>query len=170
MRKEMMIVALAAGLMAGCATNELRTAELRDLPFDVQQTIIEQAPNADIARVERKTEGDRIVYDVFFHEPHKYPELHIAADGTLLENGRPMIMRERAGATLLVPTVIAPVRVESSELPAEVLNAIRTHAPNAKVIDVDKEVRSETVYEIQFAEPGGSRTLRITEDGRLIND
>jgi hypothetical protein len=173
MKKEIMIAALAVGLMTGCAT---RVAELRDLPFPVQQTIIEQAPNGDIAKVNREIRDEGIVYEVNFHNPAVYPQLEIAADGTLLQGGRPVVMRERAGATqVIVPSVVAPapvaapeLRVGSETLPVAVYNAIRAKAPNAKIVDVDKEVRSQTVYEVQFADPGLNPKLHITEDGTVL--
>jgi hypothetical protein len=169
MKKEIMIAALAVGLLTGCATRDHHMAELRDLPFPVQQTILEQAPNGDIAKVQRTVHGDRVIYDVLFHEP--YPELHIAADGTLMEHGRPILLRERAGAApVVVPSTAVPVaRSQTADVPVAVLNAIRAHAPNARIADIDKEIRSQVVYEVQFAEPGLNPKLHITEDGTLVS-
>jgi hypothetical protein len=62
------------------------------------------------------------------------------------------------------------VGTEFSELPAAVQSAVRAHAPNAKIDDIDKETRSgRVVYEIQFAEPGKNPKLHVTEDGTILS-
>jgi hypothetical protein len=170
MKIQIAIAALATSLLAGCATSEYGVAELRDLPFGVQRTIIEQAPGGDIAKVVRRTDHNEAVYDVSFHDPLEYPTLHIAGDGTLLANGRPVILHERAGAArLIVPELVTPIVVQPSSLPVAVLNAIRAQAPNAEIADVDKKVRSQIVYEVQFADPSLNPTLHISEDGTVID-
>lgn len=171
MKRIFLISALAAGLVAGCATREVGIAELQDLPFEVQQTVLEQAPGGDIAKVVRNTDHDMIVYDVTFHDSPRFPTLHIAADGTLLEHGRPII-RERAGAPHVVVPVAEPPAVyrATTDLPLAVANAIRAHAPHARIVNVNKEIRDQVIYEVELDEPGVNPALHFTEDGILVGD
>ena len=74
------------------------------------------------------------------------------------------VMDESAGAN-----TTPSLGTEFSELPAAVQDTIRAQRPNAKIDDIDKEMRTgRTVYEIQFAEPGLNPKLHIAEDGTLI--
>lgn len=163
MKKQIMIGIAAASLMVGCATREYRMAELRDLPVAVQHTIQEQAPGADISHVEKENRAGRTVYAISFQDPIRFPEMHVASNGALLKGARPIIIQERAGAVYVPPARVSP-RFE--DLPLAVQNTIRAHAPNARIVDIDKEVRTGVVYEVELAEPGPK--LHITEDGTLV--
>lgn len=162
MKIELMTTLVGICLITGCATHEPRGGQLSDLPPSVQQTIREQAPHGDIAKVERKTRGGKLIYDIEFHDPKMNPELHIASDGTLLRGGRPMMRSAHVGA--------APSSMRLEDLPVAVQNAIHSYSPNAQIVDIDREMRSgRPVYEIQFSEAGRNPKLHITEEGTLVD-
>jgi len=56
-----------------------------------------------------------------------------------------------------------------SELPPAVQNTVRNVAPNGKITDIDKEIRSgRTIYEISFAEPGINPKIHVAADGTIV--
>jgi len=52
------------------------------LPYAVQHTLQQAAPNAPVAAVQRQR---RMVYEFTFHDPQRHPKLAIAEDGTILK-------------------------------------------------------------------------------------
>lgn len=174
--KNLIILAFSALVLAtGCATREvreLRVADLNDLPFAVRQTILEAAPTGDIAKVDRHTYTGRSVYEVTFHDPIAHPHLSIASDGTLISGGGARLIREPAGAVLVAPTTTLSTVGETrfEDLPHPVQNAILMNARSGRIVDIDKEMRpAQTVYEVQFSDPGLNPKLHIREDGVLVD-
>lgn len=59
---------------------------------------------------------------------------------------------------------------EFNELPAAVQKAIKSHAANAKIEDIDKERRTgRVIYEVEFSEPGKNPKLHVAEDGTIVD-
>lgn len=69
---------------AGAATGPKVGTKLSDLPDAVQKTISSRAPNAKIDDIDKETRSGRVVYEVQFEEPGQNPKLHIAEDGTVV--------------------------------------------------------------------------------------
>jgi len=61
--------------------------KVSELPPAVWQTISAREPGAEIAYVNKDTWGDRVIYIVTFKDPPHHPRLHVAADGTVLNEG-----------------------------------------------------------------------------------
>jgi hypothetical protein len=59
-----------------------------DLPTAVLQTIQERAPYAEIADIDKETRSGQVVYEISFKEEGKNPKLHVAEDGTIVEDLR----------------------------------------------------------------------------------
>ena len=60
--------------------------QFTDLPAAVQSTIKQRAPSAKIDDIDKETRTGRTVYEVTFEEPGKNPKLHIAEDGTIVQD------------------------------------------------------------------------------------
>ena len=92
MKIQMMIVTVALGLMAGCASHNINEpagvqamgTRFNELPLAVQNTIRAQNPTGQIADIDKEKRSGRLVYEVQFAEPGLNPKLHIAEDATLL--------------------------------------------------------------------------------------
>ncbi|MGZ5544423.1 MAG: hypothetical protein ACXWIU_07090, partial [Limisphaerales bacterium] len=86
MKIQMMIVAVALGLVAGCSSNNINEpagaqavgTRFSDLPPAVQHTIRTQNPTGQIADIDKETRSGRVIYEVQFAEPGINPRLHIA--------------------------------------------------------------------------------------------
>lgn len=175
--KKQIVVALSAIVLAtGCATKEvreLREADMNDLPLAVRDTILQQAPYGDVAKVDRQTYGGRPVYVVTFHDPIANPHLSIAPDGSLLSGGT-LVVREPVNRTVVISepagAVVVPREMYFEDLPLAVQDAIRIRAPRARIVDIDKELRpAQTVYEVHFDEPNLNPKLHIREDGAFVD-
>ena len=59
---------------------------IKDLPQPVKNTLKEKAPSAEIADIDKQTQGGRVVYRITFTEPTTNPTMYISEDGTLVQN------------------------------------------------------------------------------------
>jgi hypothetical protein len=57
---------------------------LQDLPAAVKQTLIEHAPHAEVAVIEKSKQNGALIYKITFTEPDKTPALYVGEDGTVL--------------------------------------------------------------------------------------
>lgn len=58
---------------------------MKDLPAAVRQTIMEKAPNAEVKDIDKETRSGGVVYEITFKDEGKNPKMHIAADGTVVQ-------------------------------------------------------------------------------------
>lgn len=59
---------------------------IKDLPEPVKNTLKEKTPNAEVADIDKQTQGGRTVYRITFSEPGKNPTMYIAEDGSVVQN------------------------------------------------------------------------------------
>jgi uncharacterized membrane protein YkoI len=59
---------------------------LADLPAAVLSAIRERAPNAEVADIDKETRSGQVVYEISFKEEGKNPKMHVAEDGTIVED------------------------------------------------------------------------------------
>jgi hypothetical protein len=59
---------------------------VNDLPQPVKNTLKEKTPNAEVADIDKQTQGGRVIYRITFGEPGKNPTLYIAEDGNIVQN------------------------------------------------------------------------------------
>src|SRR5213595_923755 len=93
----------ALALLAACSPSvEKASQKFNELPPAVQKTVRAQAPNAEIADVNKTTQNGMDVYEVTFNEPGKNPKVVVATDGKLITSD----MANPPGAIerLLTPT------------------------------------------------------------------
>jgi hypothetical protein len=61
--------------------------KLSELPEPVLKTISGREAGAEIDYINKDTWGDRVVYIITFKDPAHHPRMHVASDGTVLNQG-----------------------------------------------------------------------------------
>jgi hypothetical protein len=59
---------------------------IKDLPQPVQNTLKEKVSSAEIADIDKETQGGRVIYRITFSEPGKNPTMYISQDGSIVQN------------------------------------------------------------------------------------
>lgn len=174
MKKHMMVLIAASGLLAGCTDSSVKRAsqEFSQLPPAVQKVVRAKAPDAEISGVRERTRDGITVYEIQFRDKTRHPGMAVAADGTLVRfeastaaMGRPDALEGtvKGGSTAPRP------RAEISALPVNVQKAIKANAPTADVVDIRrKEENGRMFYEIEYAGANWKPTLHVTADGTIL--
>jgi uncharacterized membrane protein YkoI len=167
MKKYVITLLTASALVTGC-NQSVRTAseKFNELPPAVQKTVRAQAPNGDIANVSTKTENGAPVYEVEFRNANgANSKIVVASDGTLVGGDSP----RTAGAIEKALTPTGAVGTPLSALPEAAQKTIRTQAPNAPIADISRQTdNGRTIYKIEFKDQGKNPTMRVAEDGTLV--
>ncbi len=166
MKKIAVSLLAAAAVLTGCNQSvETASNDFNTLPPRVQKTVRAQAPNAEIASVSTMSTNGMEAYKVEFREPGKNPSIIVGANGTLLstELGKQAGVIDRA----LTPTGAAGTPF--SALPLAVQKTIQSQAPNAQVANISRhEENGRTIYEIEFKDQGKNPTMKVAEDGTVV--
>jgi len=167
MNKYVITLLAASALVAGCNQSvETASTKFNELPPAVQKTIRAQAPNAEIANVSQKNENGTSVYEVEFRNSNgANSKVLVAADGSLVGSDlpRPAGVVERA----LTPT--GAVGTPFSALPEAVQKTIKTHAPDAPIADISRHTDlGRTIYQVEFKDQGKNPSIKVAEDGTLV--
>jgi uncharacterized membrane protein YkoI len=162
----------AVALVAGCNRSiESASQEFNTLPRDVQKTIRAEAPTAEIANISERTDNGTQVFEITFREPDMHPAITVAADGRLVSGGG---TSKKDGVVDKVERALTPtgaVGTKFSALPQEVQKAIQAQAPAGEIADISRrETDGRVYYEVEFKDQGKNPTMRIGEDGTLIQD
>jgi uncharacterized membrane protein YkoI len=157
-----------AGLLVACNRSiEQASTKFNELPPAVQKTVRAQAPNAEIATVNHKTDNGMDLYEVEFREPGSNPKIVVAADGKLMSTD----MARPAGAVERMLTPTGAVGTKFSALPEKVQKTIQGHAPSTEITDIERhESNGRVIYEVEFKDKGKNPTIRVAEDGTLVQD
>lgn len=140
--------------------NRTRTLQLTDVPVPVQKAIREHAAGRDVADIDRETWKGHVVYEVEFAQTGRNALIHIADDGTI-------VRAERVGTGVLG----VHLGTQLEDTPAAVQDTIKRVGGNRPIADIDREHRNgQTVYEVEFKEPGRNIELHIAENGRILQD
>ncbi len=134
--------------------------QLSDVPEPVQKTVQQQAAGRTVADIDRETWNGKTVYEVEFAQAGRNAQIHVAEDGTIVRD-------ERRGTTL--KGLFMGTQLEDT--PPAVQETIRREAGNREIADINKERRTgETIYEVEFKEPGRNIELHIAENGTILRD
>jgi uncharacterized membrane protein YkoI len=167
MKKHAIIILAASALVVGCNSSvETASQKFNELPPAVQKTVRAQAPNAEIADVTQKNENGLQVYEVEFRNPNgPNSKVLVAADGTLVGSDLP----KPAGALQRALTPTGAVGTPLSALPEVAQKTIKTAAPNAPIDKITRhDDNGRIIYEVEFKEPGKNPTVKVAEDGTLV--
>jgi len=158
----------AAGLIVGCNKSvESASQKFNELPPAVQKTVRAQAPQGEVADVSHKTDNGMDLYEIEFREPGRNPKITVAADGKLVNTELP----RTAGTIERALTPTGATGTKLSALPEKVQKTIQSTAPGAPISDISRhEKDGRVIYEIQFQEKGKNPSIRVAEDGTLVQD
>ena len=168
MKRYAVTLLAAAGLLVGCNRSlESASTKFNELPPAVQKTVRAQAPNGEIANVSSKTDNGMQIYEIEFREPGTNPKILVAADGKLVSTD----MAKPAGAVERLLTPTGAVGTKLSALPEKAQKTIQEKAPNAEIADISRhESNGRVIYEVEFKDKGKNPTMRVAEDGTLVQD
>ncbi len=170
MKTYIVSIMAASFLIAGCKQSvETASEKFNQLPPPVQKTVRAHAPNAEIAKVDTKTIEGQTVYEVEFADAGANPKVLVAPDGKLISTD----MTTTKGAPGTLDRLVSgrgAVGTKLSALPKSVQKTIQEKAPNAEIADINrKEDNGVVVYEIEFKDKGVNPTMRVMENGTLID-
>jgi uncharacterized membrane protein YkoI len=150
----------------GCNQN-IKTAseKFNELPPAVQKTVRAQAPNAEIADVSTKDQNGGKFYEIELREEGRNPKLVVNTDGTLVSSDLP----KPAGTVERLLTPTGAVGTPFSALPEAAQKTIRANAPNAQIASISRhDANGRIIYEVEFKDKGKNPTIRVAEDGALV--
>ena len=101
--KTQILCAIASALLVGCsgmregmgsAQNDRNVltggpvtgTTINDLPQPVKNKLKELAPTAEIADIDKQSQGGRVIYRITFTGSGRNPTMYIAQDGTIVQN------------------------------------------------------------------------------------
>ena len=169
MKTYLITLTAASLLFAGCGQKVERAAQkFNELPPAVQKTVRAHAPNAEIADVKTRTQDGQTVYEIEFAEAGKNPKLLVAQDGKIL-NSDLTTAKGAPGSLDRLLSGRGAVGTKLSALPKPVQKAVQQRAPNAEITNITRTEQDGVVtYEIQFKDKEQNPTLRIAEDGTVV--
>ena len=169
MKTYLITLTAASLLFAGCGQKVERAAQkFNELPPAVQKTVRAHAPNAEIADAKTKTQDGQTVYEIEFAEAGKNPKLLVAQDGKIL-NSDLTTAKGAPGSLDRLLSGRGAVGTKLSALPKPVQKAVQQRAPNAEITNITRTEQDGVVtYEIQFKDKEQNPTLRIAEDGTVV--
>jgi uncharacterized membrane protein YkoI len=163
---------VAAGLATGCNPSiESASQDFNTLPPRVQKTIRAEAPDAEIASISKTSENGLDAYKVELRREGQNSEMLIAADGRVLRSDLPAKQDGLISNVERALTRTGAVGTKFSALPADVQRSIQTHASGAEIADVNRlEENGRVLYEVSFRDEGKNPTIRVAEDGTLVQN
>src|SRR3569833_1275645 len=164
----------AAGLAVGCNQSvESNSQSFNTLPPAVQKTNHTQTPNGEITGVSKTTENGMDAYkvDIRNQGADKDNEMIVAADGHVVSSDMP---NNPNGVVQDVKKALTPtgaVGTKLSALPEAVQKTVKSHAPDAPIADISRQTdNGRTIYEVSFQDSGKNPSIRVAEDGTLVQD
>jgi uncharacterized membrane protein YkoI len=162
----------AAGLVAGCNRSiESASQDFNSLPTAVQKSIRAQAPNGEIASISKTTENGLDAYKVEFRQEGKNSTMLVASDGRVLSSDMP---EKQNGIVKDVQRALTPtgaVGTKFSALPEKAQKTILAHAPETEIADISRhEDNGRVIYEVSFKDTGKNPTIKVADDGTLVQD
>jgi len=161
-RKVIGVSAVCVSLLAA-GTLSLRADQvpLSQVPNAVQKAIQQHSQGETLAHVDQQTRDGRVVYEAEFKREGLNRKVLFAADGTM------------------VPKADLGTRVEGwfdrkpsmalTDLPAAVQKTVKDQSAGRTVQDIDRETwNGQTIYEVEFKEPGPNSRIHVAADGSLV--
>ena len=166
--KRYVAIMIAAGLFAGCNPSiESASKGFNELPPAVQKTARAQAPNAEIDSVSHSTRNGMDLYTVTFRENGRNPKVVVAADGRLVSTDLP----KTAGVIERTLTPTGAAGTPFSALPLAAQKTIQSHSPQTQISGITRhDSNGRAIYEVEFTDKGKNPTIRVAEDGTLVQD
>jgi len=164
----------AAGLAVGCNKSvESNSQSFNTLPPEVQKAVRAQSPNGEITGVSKTTQNGTEAWKVDIRNQgmDKDSEMVVATDGTVLSSD---MATKPNGIVQDVKKALTPtgaVGTQLSALPEAVQKTIKAHAPDVPIADISRETdNGRTVYDVSFQDSGKNPSIKVAEDGTLVQD
>ena len=159
----------AAAMAAGCNQSiESASQDFNSLPPAVQKAIRAEAPDAEIASISKTTENGMDAYSVEIRRQGNNAKMLVSADGRVLSSDMP---RKPAGSLEKALTPTGAVGTQFSALPEKVQKTILARAPAIDIANISRhEDNGRVTYEVEFKDTGKNPTMRIADDGTLVQD
>lgn len=142
--------------------------EFSRLPPAVQNSVRAEAGAAEIRSISKETSGDSTVYVIHFEDALEYSPLYVASNGSVLSPDLRVVV-PATEETIEASTGAGSYGIKLDDLPADVVTAIRTHAPTGEVNSVHRIVTGGRVfYEVTFTAPEQNPELLVSDDGRVV--
>ena len=162
----------AARPTAGDLKGPMIGTRFSDTPPAVQATIKREANGAEIADIDKERREGRVLYEVEFKNPGKNIEIHVAEDGSIVQDSRRDVRGQGApGSAPQTRTGTRGNNLTFDQAPPAVQTAIRANGDAASVKEIERgEKDGRTVYTVEFQKEGRNTKLQIAEDGTVIKD
>ena len=133
-------------------------ATMSALPTAVRNAIDQHSKGRAVADIDQETQDGRTVYEVEFSDPGINPQIHVAADGTLVKSEKSGLRGLFSGTQL-------------SDTPEAVQATVKRELGSTEIVDIDREIRTGSpVYEVEFKDSTGNRQIHVAEDGTVVKD
>lgn len=154
--------------------NTFAELKFEDLPAAVQKTVREHSRSAKINDIDREDRTGRTIYEVEFETDGMNREIHVAANGTLLNEKEAGVQLgyDRDDDTDADRTRVREKdnNMKFSDLPAAVQATVKQQGSESQIADIDSYRRSgKRVYEIEFRRDGPNREIHVGEDGKIMD-
>jgi hypothetical protein len=132
--------------------------KLSDLPAAVQRTVAAHARGREVADIDRERWQGAQVYEVEFKDSGLNPQIHVAEDGTLVqdENDKPALNSLFRG-------------IQLEDTPRPVQDSVKRVAGDRPIVDIDRRgPLNRSVYVVEIRTTTGLETLYLAEDGNVL--
>jgi hypothetical protein len=164
----------AAGLAVGCNQSvESNSQSFNTLPSAVQKTVRAQSPNGEITSVSRTSENGVDGFKIMIHNPgaNNDSTMVVAADGKVLSSDMPNNPNGLVQDVKKALTPTGAVGTKFSALPEAVQKTVQAHAPESQIADISRHTdNGRTIYEVSFQDQGKNPSIKVAEDGTLVQD
>jgi len=170
----MVALLAAAGLAVGCNQSvESSSQSFNTLPAAVQKSVRAQSPNGEITSVTKTTQNGQDAYKVEIRNEgsQNSSTMVVDMDGKVLSSDMPNNPNGIVQSVKKALTPTGAVGTQFSALPEKVQKTIQAHAPASAISNISRETdNGRTVYEVSFKEPGTNPSIKVAEDGTLVQD
>jgi hypothetical protein len=154
------------------ATNATRTSTmtLDELPNDVENSLKQIAPYAEVRTVTREQRVGGDVYVVSVRDGDRAGEITFDDDGKVIRDTR----RDLSALTASAPTAARdpekPEGMPYDTLPVAIKNAVRAYASSSDIrsITLGADNDGRTVYDVVFYRDGRRDRMIVRKDGTLV--
>jgi uncharacterized membrane protein YkoI len=170
----MVTLLAAAGLVVGCNQSvESNSQSFNSLPTAVQKTVRSQSPNGEITGISKTSENGMDAFKVSIRNPGNNNDstLIVANDGRVISSDMPTKPNGLVSDVKKALTPTGAVGTKFSALPEAVQKTIQAHAPESQIADVSRHSdNGRVIYEVSFQDQGKNPSIKVAEDGTLVQD
>ncbi|MGI8965816.1 MAG: hypothetical protein ACR2H1_06970 [Limisphaerales bacterium] len=169
MKKQIIITTMVAWGFLTAPLTHAKRMNMNHTPEAVQKTITAQAPAENDLKgiyIDQKQKRGTNFYEVKFQEKGRDKKIWIAEDGSLLQDNGKGETNERVARVVRRD---AKMEVKYAELPPAVQTVLNAKGGAGQVALIHKKaIKGQTVYEVEFKEPGKNPKIWVAEDGSLV--